>query len=150
MILEEGSTVLDPPADGKAKNSQAYFRAVSTTVQCVMALTIVSVMLYTLLSISRNVDELSGAFKPSTATRTLTSATRGAALAPMLCMLFVGCRMFVLATTEGLGEPPRWAKCCMYAASGGLVLQFFLVVLLRLTAEQKEDEDDEADYDMTE
>ena len=84
MILEESSGALDPAPGEKPKNSQAYFRAVSTTVQCVMVLTIVSVMLYTLLSISRNVDELSGKFKPSQATRTLTAATRGAALAPML------------------------------------------------------------------
>jgi len=151
MILEESSGALDPAPGEKPKNSQAYFRAVSTTVQCVMVLTIVSVMLYTLLSISRNVDELSGKFKPSQATRTLTAATRGAALAPMLCMLFVGCRMFVLATTEGLGEPPKWAKGCMYAASGGLVVQFLLVILLQGKAEPKpDDDDDEADYDMTE
>jgi len=143
-------------ADGSIKvhappaKSGEYFRPVSTTVQCVMALTIVSVLFHTALSLSRNVDELSGEFKPSTITRTLTAAHRGTSLAPMLCMLFVGCRMFVLATTEGLGEPPQWAKNCMYAASAGMCLQFCIVCLLRVPAKQDEEQDDDPDYDMTE
>merc|ERR1719410_3018836 len=65
-------------------------------------------------------------------------------------MLFVGCRMFVLATTQGLGEPPKWAKGCMYVASAGMCLQFLIVILLRVPAKQDEAQDDDADYDMTE
>jgi len=146
MVATDGSIEVHAPPT----NSQEYFRPVSTTVQCVMALTITSVLFYTALSISRNYDELNGEFKPSTLTRTLTAASRGSSLAPMLCMLFVGCRMFVLATTEGLGEPPKWAKSCMYAASTGMCLQFLIVILLRVPAKQDEEQDDDADYDMTE
>lgn len=112
------------------RRREMYFRPVSTTLHCIMVLTILSLLLYTALSISRNVDELGGNFRPSLATQTLTAASRAAALPPMLCMLFLGCRMYVLATTEGLGEPPKWVKGGMYAAAGGVILQFLVVLLL--------------------
>jgi len=116
---------------------EMYFRPVSTTLHCVMVMTISALLLYTALSVSRNVDELGGVFVPSLATQTLTAASRAAALPPMLCMLFVGCRMYVLATTEGLGEPPEWVKCSMYAAAGGVVLQFLVVLLLPAATEHE-------------
>merc|ERR1719183_2870087 len=94
-----------------------------------MILTIASLVVYTVLSISRNSDELSGAFQPSKLTETLTIGSRVGAAAPMLCMLFVSCRMYVLATTEGLGEPPQWVKSCMWVCVGGVGLQLFLVLV---------------------
>jgi len=129
-----------------------YFRPVSVTLQCVMALTIGSLIVYTLLSISRNSDELSGEFTPTTLTQTLTIGSRVAAFAPMMCMLFVGCRMYVLATTEGLGEPPAWVKKCMWTAVTGMALQFLLVVLIPLYTRKKAPDffKEEAMYDMTE
>lgn len=132
----------DPPQN-------KHFRPVSTAVQCTMVLSLVSIIFYTLLSVSRNVDELSGSFKPSLITQTLTAASRGTILAPMVCMLCVGCRMYILATTQGLGEPPKWADGCMYLATAGLCVQLLLVSVLPLTLVQKGAEE-EADYDMTE
>jgi hypothetical protein len=110
-----------------------------------MALVIISLIIYTALSISRNVDELGGEFEPSMLTQTLTSVARTSALAPMICMLFVACRMYVLATTEGLGEPPQWVKWCMYLTCGGMAGQVLLVFALPAFVTTAE----EADYDMT-
>mmetsp|Transcript_46387 Transcript_46387/g.83932 ORF Transcript_46387/g.83932 Transcript_46387/m.83932 type:complete len:983 (+) Transcript_46387:43-2991(+) len=126
---------------------QMYFRPVSTTLQCVMLLTIGSLCVYTSLAISRNVDELAGEFKPSKITQVLTAASRAMALPPMMCMLFVGCRMYVLATTEGLGEPPLWMKICMYASSGALITQYLIVLTLPMYLKGAQEE---AAYDMTE
>jgi hypothetical protein len=113
-----------------------------------MALTVASLIVYTTLSLSRNADELSATFHPSTLTQTLTIASRVAAFAPMMCMLFVGCRMYVLATTEGLGEPPLWVKRCMWLAVGGMGMQFLGVILLPMFTKRAAAE--EAAYDMTE
>merc|ERR1719443_682657 len=134
----------DVPAGRKGM----YFRPVSVTLQCVMALTVASLIVYTLLSLSRNADELSATFTPSTFTQTLTVASRTAAFAPMMCMLFVGCRMYVLATTEGLGEPPAWVKKCMWTAVAGMGLQLLGVILLPMFTKSAAQE--EAQYDMTE
>lgn len=137
-----------PTDDMPASRKAMYFRPVSVTLMCVMALTISSLLVYTALSISRNYDELSATFKPSAVTQTLTIASRIANFAPMLCMLFVACRMYILATTEGLGEPPAYVKQCMWGAVAGVAIQFVVVVCLPLFTHHAAVE--EADYDMTE
>jgi len=109
---------------------QLYFRPVSVTLNCVMALTIQCLVIYTALAAMRNYDELSGRTQPSLLTETLTAAARSTQYPPMMCMLFVACRMYVLATTEGLGEPQPWVKGCMITASLGMTLQFILVLNL--------------------
>merc|ERR1719161_60159 len=54
-------------------------------------------------------------------------------------MLFVGCRMYVLAATQGLGEPEPWVKTCMIIASLGMTLQFLLVLNLPLASKTSEE-----------
>lgn len=126
---------------------QMYFRPVSVTLNCVMALTIVGLLVYTALSLSRNSDELSATFSPSVPTQMLTIAARVACFAPMLCMLFVACRMYILATTEGLGEPPTWVKKCMWTSVSGMAMQ--LVIVLALPAFSRKQALEDASYDMT-
>jgi len=125
---------------------QMYFRPVSVTLKCVMALTITSLLVYTAVSIARNYDELRAEFVPSAATQVLTIASRVGTFAPMMCMLFVSCRMYILATTKGLGEPPQWVKSCMYASVGGFVLQLSMVLLLPQFVKTGKEE---AQYDLT-
>eukprot|EP00927_Polykrikos_kofoidii_P020023 TRINITY_DN1942_c0_g1_i1.p1 TRINITY_DN1942_c0_g1~~TRINITY_DN1942_c0_g1_i1.p1 ORF type:complete len:915 (+),score=124.98 TRINITY_DN1942_c0_g1_i1:352-2745(+) len=102
-----------------------------------MVLAFQSFSVYTALAISRNMDELSGRLRPSFVTDTLEVASRSGMLSAMMAMLFVGCRMYVLATTEGLGEPPIWIKVCMAVATAGISLQVVLVFVLPFTAKQK-------------
>jgi len=144
--LGENQTVGNSQVPSNRK--QMYFRPVSVTLQCVMTLTIVSLLVYTALSVSRNYDELSGEFTPSVYTQCLTIAARVSSFAPMLCMLCVACRMYVLATTEGLGEPPNWVKSCMWSTALGVILQILLVVALPMYTKKHGEE--EASYDMTE
>lgn len=134
----------DAPADEEAGApdedgpSGLYFRPVSCTLYCVMALTIEALAVFTGLAVARNVADMSGQPNGSVATETLTCATRSAVYAPMLCLLFVSCRMFVLATTNGLGEPPLWVKTAMVVASFGMTFQFFVILLLPFTTEGRE------------
>jgi hypothetical protein len=130
-----------------ANRQQMYFRPVSVTLKCVMMLTISSLIIYTAVSCARNYDELSAEFKPSAATQALTIASRVGTFAPMICMLFVACRMYVLATTEGLGEPPQWVKNCMYTVVAGFGIQLLMVLVLPQFT--KTVAKDEAQYDMT-
>jgi len=111
---------------------QLYFRPVSATVRCVITLAIVSLLLHTGLTASRNYDELSGRFAPSLRTEVLAAASRPTVLASMLSVLFVACRMLVLAVTQGLGEPAPWVKACMYTATAGLMLEMCEALLLPL------------------
>eukprot|EP00929_Paragymnodinium_shiwhaense_P061727 TRINITY_DN30853_c0_g1_i1.p1 TRINITY_DN30853_c0_g1~~TRINITY_DN30853_c0_g1_i1.p1 ORF type:complete len:1022 (-),score=155.48 TRINITY_DN30853_c0_g1_i1:186-3251(-) len=107
-----------------------YFRPVSVSLYCVMILSVQSLLIYTGLAFSRNYDELSGRLRPTMTTETLAVAARGATFSAMLAMLFVGCRMWVLATTNGLGEPPTWVKFSMMAGTAGCSLQNLIVLML--------------------
>eukprot|EP00421_Protoceratium_reticulatum_P003033 CAMPEP_0168361180 /NCGR_PEP_ID=MMETSP0228-20121227/2537_1 /TAXON_ID=133427 /ORGANISM="Protoceratium reticulatum, Strain CCCM 535 (=CCMP 1889)" /LENGTH=882 /DNA_ID=CAMNT_0008373857 /DNA_START=112 /DNA_END=2756 /DNA_ORIENTATION=+ len=121
------------------RRQQLYFRPVSVTLYCVIALTVQGLTIYSAQVLARNADELSGATKKSLATDTLSCAMRGTPYVPMLCVLFVACRMAVLAATEGLGEPPVWVKACMALASAGIAVQYLLVLLLPCTTERAEE-----------
>lgn len=126
-----------PPVD--AKTSGLYFRPVSASVLCVMGLTIECLIIYISLALSRNADELSGlAGNMSKCTEVLQMAARSVEYPPMMCVLFVGCRLYVLATTEGLGEPQWWAKAAMFIASIGMTLQFFVSLALPLMTRRQE------------
>jgi len=125
-----------------------HFRPVSMTLWAVMGLTFIALITHLMLSVFRNADELSGDFRTSMATKTMTVAARPTAFVPMLSMLFVTCRMYVLAQTEGLGEPQPWTKGSMFVASFGMVLQF--VLLLVLPSFTIHSGAEEAAYDMTE
>lgn len=130
-------TVLLIPRQTVAPPSQKvlHFRPVSVTVWCVMVLTIQCLVVFTALALSRNYDDILGEVRASLLTQTLTAASRCIAYPPMMCALFVACRMYVLATTGGLGEPPMWTKACMITASIGMTLQFLVVLILPMFTE---------------
>eukprot|EP00933_Yihiella_yeosuensis_P051642 TRINITY_DN49618_c0_g1_i1.p1 TRINITY_DN49618_c0_g1~~TRINITY_DN49618_c0_g1_i1.p1 ORF type:complete len:858 (+),score=154.57 TRINITY_DN49618_c0_g1_i1:88-2661(+) len=111
---------------------------VSTTLKCVMILTIQSMLVYSALAVSRNKDEMQGKVVHSKVTDVLNAASRSSVYSSMLAMLFVGCRMYVLATTKGEGEPYGWVKNCMMLATVGMVLQVCIVLALPLLTEEQE------------
>merc|ERR1719221_1569684 len=82
-----------------------------------------TLVVYTCLSVARSVDELSGLSNPSGVTEVLTNASRGAPFAPVMSLLFLSYRMFVLASTAGLGEPQAWVKAAMVVSTAGYSLQ---------------------------
>jgi len=122
-----------------ANPEKVYFRPVSVTLRCVLALTCLFLATYTALALARNVDELSGRLKPSLITETLTVAARSTTYAPMMAALFLACRMYVLQSTRGLGEPQIWAKYCMIAATAGLFLEPLIVCILPLIVSHDEE-----------
>lgn len=112
--------------------SGVYFRPVSVTLRCVLALTFLFLATYTALAIARNMDELSGRVRPSLITETLTVASRCTTYAPMMAALFLACRMYALQSTAGLGDPQVWAKTCMKVATIGMFAEPLMVCILPL------------------
>lgn len=129
---EEGAATATAPS-----GENVYFRPVSVTLRCVLALTFLFLITYTALALARNIDELTGRLTPSLTTETLTVAARSTTYAPMLAALFLACRMYVLQSTGGLGEPQPWAKGCMIAATIGLFLEPLIVCILPLVSKQE-------------
>lgn len=103
---------------------------VSITMYCVLVLTSLFMIVSTALAIARNVDELAGRGSPSGMTQILSLSMRSATYAPMLAVLFVGCRMYVLESTGDTGEPLDEVKQAMIAVTAGMLLEQLLVLLL--------------------
>jgi len=141
VVVPSMTDTVNDASTPQSKDSSLYFRPVSTTLYCVMILTVESLLVYTVLAFARNSDELAGKTRPSLFTQTFSAVSRSAVYPSMLSMLFVGCRMYVLATTKGLGEPPLWVKCCMIAATVGMSLQFLATLILPLVTEQGAEDD---------
>lgn len=111
-------------------HAEMKMEPVSVTMRCVMFLTVLLLACYTILSCLRNSVELSEVPKPPDIAQGLEVAVRCASHGAALGTLFVGMRMYVLASTGGTGEPQEWVKGCMFAATAGLTLQIMIALAL--------------------
>merc|ERR1719324_698685 len=108
---------------------------VSTTMKCVINLTIQYFLVYTALAVGKTYVEFSG--NPSrTMMDTLVAATGSVAYAPMLSVLFLGVRMRAIQLSQGKTEyyhlPPDYVKFWMQACSWAVLIQTLLVLALPL------------------
>merc|ERR1719420_2850090 len=88
---------------------------VSTTMQCVISLTVQYAIVYTLLALCRTAaDSFNVKYDNLPIQKILVTATLTVIYAPMLAVLFLGFRMRVLQLTKGKGNPPEWVQLCMY------------------------------------
>jgi len=84
-------------------------------------------IIYTALAICRTYHELSGTGRGKVEAA-LKSAAQTLTYGPMLCVLFIACRMRVEFLTDGKGQPQMWVQNCMYALTFA-VLAFTLLAL---------------------
>merc|ERR1719440_918718 len=88
---------------------------VSTTMKCVISLTIQYLIIYTALALCRAAaDSFNVKYDNLPIQKILVTATLTVNYAPMLAVLFLGFRMRVLQLTKGKGNPPEWCQLCMY------------------------------------
>merc|ERR1719456_757962 len=79
----------------------------STTMECIINLTVQYFVIYSGLFVVRTVNDLNGVDNAkSAAVKALEMAKDSVTYAPMLCILFVGTRMRALQLTQNQGAPP--------------------------------------------
>lgn len=106
---------------------------VSTSLQCVINLTIQFFVLYTTLAICRTVADSCGLkYKNLPIEKVLRTACMTVTLAPMLAILFLACRMRVTQLTKGRGNPPEWVQIAMYFSTYSLLLTTIVVCVIPL------------------
>jgi len=110
---------------------------VSPTLQCVMSLSIQYFCVYTALAILRTMNEFSsGGFRGPQAICEVACTT--VTYAPMLCVLFLGCRMRAIQLTQGETEkyqlPQPWAQNAMYWATYAVLTQVLLVLAIPIVS----------------
>lgn len=102
-------------------------RPVSTSMKCVINLTIQFLVVYTAVAICRTLaDSFGMEHQKLPVEMILKTACQTVNYAPMLAVLFVACRMRVLWLTQGGGNPPDSMQMWMYSCT-------YMVLLMTLT-----------------
>merc|ERR1719359_2696964 len=105
--IEQVTKVKQVPIVG----SQFEVNGVTTSMQCVVSLTIQFMIVYTALAICRMASDVWGLkYDNVPIQKILQTATLTVNFAPMLAILFLACLMLVTQLTRGKGDPPVWAK----------------------------------------
>jgi len=108
-----------------------HFEPLSTTMKCVIGLTLQYIVVYTALGISRSYCDFQGVLhKDSPVQRALKSASETVFFAPMACLLFLGFRMRVLQLTKGQGNPQGWARFCMEAVAYSIAVNTLIALII--------------------
>jgi len=113
--------------------SQFKVDGVTTSMQCVISLTIQFMIVYTALAICRMAADSWGLkYDNLPIQKILVTATITVNFAPMLAILFLACRMRVTQLTKGKGNPPEWVQVCMYFATYAVLLMTLCVCVIPL------------------
>merc|ERR1719399_1840800 len=111
--------------------SQFKVRPVSTSMQCVISLTIQYMIVYTALALVRTVaDIMNWKYENFPVTDILKTACITVSYAPMLAILFLACRMRVTWLTQGKGNPPEYVQAAMYCATYAVLLMTLCVCVI--------------------
>jgi len=104
---------------------------VPTTSRCIVIMCIQYMIIYTALAVCRTYQELTGTAKGKVESG-LRSAAQTLTYGPMLCVLFIACRMRVEFLSDGKGEPQMWVQNCMYALTFAVLASTLLVLAMPL------------------
>jgi len=121
---------------------QLNFSPMSTTMQCILSLTLQYFVIYTALGVTRTVlDFQKIAHDSSGLQKALKHAAETMFYAPMVCMMFVGFRMRVLQLTGGKGAPQEYVQYAMHAVTYSiLATTVFTLIVPIFTATDLETE----------
>jgi len=119
-----------------ARSGEHVTPPVSTTMKCVINLTIQYFIVYTALAIVRTYNELNNSAPLKTAPKILEAACTTVNYAPMLSVLFLGTRMRALQLSGGNPDPydlPQpWVKNAMQCCAWSVLVQTVMVVAVPL------------------
>ena len=120
-------------------NPNLNFKPMSTTMQCILNLTLQYFVIYTALGITRTVLDFQGKdHKQSDMAIALKQASETMFYAPMVCMMFVGFRMRVLQLTKGQGAPQEWVQFAMKSVTYSILATTLMVLIVPIFTPMKE------------
>merc|ERR1719321_1639761 len=106
---------------------------VSPAVGCTVTLSIAFFSVYLLMAISRSYTQfVAGSTETTQFEEVMAMAANSMAMAPMLCVLLLACRMRALQMDPMHGNPQRWAQNCFYACTYAIIVQTCVAVFVPL------------------
>merc|ERR1719326_1184070 len=104
---------------------------VPTASRCIVIICCQYMIIYTALAICRTYQEFTGSGKGPIEAG-LKSAAQTLTYGPMLCVLFIACRMQVEFLSDGKDQPQVWVQNCMYALTFAVLASTLLVLVMPL------------------
>jgi len=104
---------------------------VPTTSRCIVIMVCQYMIVYTALAVCRTYQEFTGSGKGKVEAG-LRAAAQTLTYGPMLCVLFIACRMRVEFLSDGKDQPQGWVQNCMYALTFAVLASTLLVLLMPL------------------
>merc|ERR1719262_1293212 len=122
QLRQEGGTLLqaenNPMEQVPVVGQQFKVNPVSTSMQCVISLTIQYFLIYTAIALARTAaDVFNVNYGKFPVMDILKTAATTVSYAPMLAILFLACRMRVTWLTQGKGNPPTYVQAAMYCCT---------------------------------
>jgi hypothetical protein len=125
------SAIASPEEEVMGPNMK--FSKVSTTMSCIISLTIQYVVVFTALGVCRTYLDFQGqSHESNPVAKALKSASETVFYAPMVCVMFVGFRMRVLQLTKGTGDPQDWVRFSMQAVTYSILANTIMVLVVPL------------------
>jgi len=100
---------------------------VPTTSRCIVIMCCQYMLIYTALAVCRTYQEFTGTGKGKVEAG-LRAAAQTLTYGPMLCVLFIACRMRVEFLSDGKDQPQAWVQNCMYALTFAVLASTLLVL----------------------
>merc|ERR1719329_1066129 len=88
-------------------------------------------IVFVAVALTRTYHELSKT-EPGSLQKGLSAAAQTVTYGPMLCVLFIACRMRVEFLSDGKGQPQMWVQNCMYAVTFAVLGSTLSVLLVPL------------------
>jgi hypothetical protein len=130
-----GTNVLAPE---ETMGPNMHFEPLSTTMKCVLNLTIQYIVVFTALGISRSYCDMNAIpYEKSAIQNAMKSASETMFFAPMACLMFIGFRMRVLQLTHGEGNPQEWARMCMQFVMYSITANTVIAVIIPMFTEHE-------------
>jgi len=113
------------------------FQPVSTSMKCIISLTVQYITIYIALGICRTVlDFRNTPHSESAVCVALKHASETMFYAPMVCMMLIGFRMRVLQLTKGQGAPQEWVQYCMHAVTYSILANTLMVLIVPIVTKK--------------
>lgn len=104
---------------------------VPTTSRCIVIMTVQYMVIFFLLAVVRTYHEFSATSKGALEA-SLKAASQTLTYGPMLCVLFIACRMRVEFLSDGKGQPQMWVQYCMYGVTFAVLASTLTVLCIPL------------------
>jgi hypothetical protein len=119
---------------GKAQEAIKVF-PVPTTSRCIVIMVCQYMIIFTALAVVRTYHEFSETAKGRVEAG-LKAASQTLTYGPMLCVLFIACRMRVEFLSDGRDQPQIWVQNCMYALTFAVLTSTLLVLFSSICADR--------------